>query len=110
MDGIELMRTLPGLADLPVIFLSVYGEGDTVARALEAGAADYLVKPFSPAGLAARVALALRRNAPPAPLRVGALVLDRARRRVTLARRALRLTATEYRLLHKLGDDARKPR
>ena len=106
VDGIELMRTLPGLADLPVIFVSAYGEGDTVARALEAGAADYIVKPFSPAELAARVALALRRHSPPASLRVGELVLDRAKRRVTLAGRALRLTATEYRLLHALSLDA----
>ena len=105
-DGIELMHTLPGLADLPVIFISAYGEGDTVARALEAGAADYIVKPFSPAELAARVALALRRHSPPAPYRVGALALDRAKRRVTLAGRALRLTATEYRLLHALILDA----
>ena len=40
VDGIKLMRTLPGLAEVPVIFVSAYGEGDTVARALEAGAAD----------------------------------------------------------------------
>ena len=105
-DGVELMRTLPGLADLPVIFLSAYGEGDTVARALEAGAADYLVKPFSPAELAARVALALRRQSPPAPFRVGELVLESAQHRVTLAGRVLRLTATEYRLLHALVLDA----
>ena len=65
VDGIELMRILPGLADLPVIFVSAYGEGDTVARALEAGAADYIVKPFSAAELAARVALALRRSPRP---------------------------------------------
>ena len=50
-DGIELMRTLPALADLPVIFVSAYGRGETIARALEAGAADYIVKPFSPAGV-----------------------------------------------------------
>ena len=106
VDGIELMRTLPGLADLPVIFVSAYGEGDTVARALEAGAADYIVKPFSPAELAARVALALRRQSPPAALRIGDLVFDRGKRRVTLAGRALRLTATEYRLLHALILDA----
>ena len=105
-DGVELMRTLPGLADLPVIFLSAYGEGETVARALEAGAADYIVKPFSPAELAARVALALRRQSPPAPFRVGELALDRARHRVTLAGRPLRLTATEYRLLEALSLDA----
>ena len=105
-DGIELMRNLPGLADMPVIFVSAYGEGDTVARALEAGAADYIVKPFSPAELAARVALALRRHSPPAPFRVGELALDRTKRRVTLAGRPLRLTATEYRLLDALSLDA----
>ena len=105
-DGVELMQTLPGLADLPVIFVSAYGEGDTVARALEAGAADYIVKPFSPAELAARVALALRRHSPPAPFRVGELALDRSKRRVTLAGRPLRLTATEYRLLDALSRDA----
>ena len=47
-DGIELMRTLPALADIPVIFVSAYGRGETIAQALEAGAADYIVKPFSP--------------------------------------------------------------
>ena len=106
VDGIELMRTLPGLAELPVIFVSAYGEGDTVARALEAGAADYIVKPFSPAELAARVALALRRQSPPAPFRIGELAIDRAKRRVTMAGRPVRLTATEYRLLHALSLDA----
>ena len=65
VDGVELMRTLPGFADLPVIFVSAYGEGETVARALEAGAADYIVKPFSSAELAARVALALRQQSRP---------------------------------------------
>ena len=106
VDGIELMRTLPGLADLPVIFVSAYGEGDTVARALEAGAADYIVKPFSPAELAARVALALRRQSPAAQFRIGELAFDRTKSRVTLAERPLRLTRTEYRLLHALSLDA----
>ncbi len=105
-DGIELLRTLPGLADLPVIFVSAYGRGETVARALEAGAADYLVKPFSPAELVARVGLALRRRTPPAPFVLGDLAIDRAKRRVTVAGRPVRLTATEYRLLHALSLDA----
>ena len=61
-DGIELMRTLPALADLPVIFVSAYGRGETIAQALEAGAADYIVKPFSPAELVARVGVALNRH------------------------------------------------
>ena len=106
VDGIELMRTLPALADLPVIFVSAYGRGDTVARALEAGAADYIVKPFSPAELVARVGLALRRRTAPAPFVLGDLAIDRAKPRVTVAGRPVRLTATEYRLLHALSLDA----
>ncbi len=105
-DGIELMRTLPALSDLPVIFVSAYGQGDTIARALEAGAADYIVKPFSPAELAARVGLALRRRSAPGPFVIGDLAIDRASRRVTLAGQPLRLTAIEYRLLHALSLDA----
>ena len=105
-DGIELMRTLPALADLPVIFVSAYGGGDTIARALEAGAADYIVKPFSPAELAARVRMALRRRAAPGSFLLGDLAIDRAKRRVTLAGRPVRLTAIEYRLLHALSLDA----
>ena len=46
-DGVELMQTVPGLSDLPVIFISGYGRDETIARALEAGADDYVVKPFS---------------------------------------------------------------
>ena len=103
VDGIELIRTLPGLAEVPVIFVSAYGEGDTVARALEAEAPDYIVKPFSPAELAARLALVLRRHARLAPFRVGELELDRTKRRVPLAGQATRLTATEYRLLEALS-------
>ena len=53
-DGIELMSRVPALSDLPVIFISAYGREETVARALEAGAADYLAKPFSPTELVAR--------------------------------------------------------
>ena len=51
-DGIELMRRVPELADRPVIFISAYGRDETIARALESGAADYIVKPFSPTELA----------------------------------------------------------
>ena len=47
-DGITLMRTVPEIADLPVIFISGYGRDETIARALEAGDDDYIVKPFSP--------------------------------------------------------------
>ena len=59
-DGIELMKRVPELADLPVIFISGYGRDETIAKALESGAADYIVKPFSPTELVARVQAALR--------------------------------------------------
>ena len=77
MDGIELMESVPELADLPVIFLSAYGRDQVIARALEVGAEDYVVKPFSPTELVARVQTVLRRRAasdlsePPEPYRRG---------------------------------------
>ena len=64
-DGIELMEATPELADIPVIFISAYGRDEAVARALERGAADYLVKPFSATELTARVQAALRKWAGP---------------------------------------------
>ena len=102
------MQTLPALAGLPVIFVSVYGREETVARALEAGAADYVVKRFSPGELVARVRAALRRETArePEPFRLGALVIDYALRRVTVAGRPVRLSATEYELLRVLSLDA----
>ena len=105
-DGIELMRTVPELADLPVIFISGYGRDETIARALEAGAADYIVKPFSPTELTARIRAALRRRADPEPFVLGDLAIDYDRRRVTVAGRAVELTATEYELLRVLSQGA----
>ena len=66
-DGIDLMATVPELAKVPVIFLSAYGRDQTIARALEAGAEDYIVKPFSPTELVARIQTVLRRRAAAAP-------------------------------------------
>ena len=107
-DGIALMETLPALSGLPVILISAYGRGDTVAKALEAGAADYIVKPFSPTELVARVKLALRRQTGPGrePFRLGDLAVDYEKRRVTVAGRPVHLTATEYGLLRALSLDA----
>ena len=105
-DGIELMARVPELADLPVIFISGYGRDETIARALEAGAADYIVKPFSPTELTARIRAALRRHAEPARFVLGELSIDYERRRVSVAGRVLDLTATEYELLRVLSLDA----
>ena len=105
-DGIELMATLPELADVPVIFISGYGRDETVARALEAGAADYLVKPFSATELAARVRAALRRTEDPDTFRHGTLEIDYGRRRASVAGREAELTATEFDLLRLLSLNA----
>ena len=105
-DGIELMQTVPELSDLPVIFISGYGRDETIARALEAGADDYVVKPFSPTELTARIRAALRRRSNPAPFVLGALAIDYDRRRVSVAGRPVTLTATEYELLRVLAQGA----
>ena len=105
-DGVELMRTVPELADLPVIFISAYGRDETIARALEAGADDYVVKPFSPTELTARIRAALRRRSNLAPFILGELAIDYDRRRVSVAGRPVTLTATEYELLRVLAEGA----
>ena len=102
-DGIELLEGVPGLADLPVIFISAYGRDETIAKALDAGAADYIVKPFSPTELTARVRAALRRRAGPEPFRLGELAIDYEQRRVSVAGRPVELTATEYEVLRVLS-------
>ena len=84
-------------------------------KALDAGAADYIVKPFSPTELTARVRAALRRRAEPEPFLLKDLAIHYDQRLVTLAGRPVELTATEYELLRLLalnagrGDDLRSP-
>ncbi len=115
VDGIELMQKLFQEARVPVIFLSAYGRDEVMARALDAGASDYVVKPFSPTELTARIRAALRRRAGPGrdqptePSVVGELTVDYARRRATLAGQRVPLTATEYRLLVELAIDLGTP-
>ena len=105
-DGIELMDTVPELADVPVIFISAYGRDETVAKALEKGAADYLVKPFSATELTARIQAALRKRAGPETFTLGGLAVDYEERRVTVGGRPVHMTATEYELLRLLTVNA----
>ena len=106
-DGIELMERLPEMAALPVIFISGYGRDETIARALDMGAIDYIVKPFSPTELAARVRAALRKqDESPEPFRLEDLSIDYEQRLVTVAGRAVKLTATEFSLLRALSVNA----
>ena len=105
-DGIALMGSVPELADLPVVFISGYGRDETIAWALKAGAADYLVKPFSPTELTARVGAALRRVSRPEPFALGELAIHYEERRVTVAGREVELTATEHEILRVLSLNA----
>ena len=108
-DGIELMKDILGAGDVPVIFLSAYGRDELIARAFDMGAVDYVVKPFSPTELAARIRAALRKRAasePSEPYVLGDLTIDYAERRVTLGGRPLPLIAMEYRLLAELSANA----
>ena len=111
-DGIDLMMGVFRISEAPVIFLSAYGQDDVIARAFEAGAADYIVKPFSPTELVARVKAALRRQedfyrvGTSEPYVYADLTIDYADRRVTLAGRPLHLTAKEYDLLFELSVNA----
>jgi DNA-binding response OmpR family regulator/signal transduction histidine kinase len=105
-DGIKLMEDVPELADLPVIFISAYERDETIARALEAGAADYIVKPFSPMELTARVRAALRHRAKHAAFELEGLSIDYGTRRVTVAGHPVKLTATEYEVLRVLSRNA----
>ena len=117
-DGIELMKDILEEADVPIIFLSAYGQDQVIARAFERGATDYVVKPFSPTELVARIRAALRRQAMPAqaeptePYVLGKLTINYPQREVTVAMRPVTLTAIEYRLLFELsvnaGDNAGK--
>ena len=105
-DGFKLMERVPELADVPVIFISGYGREETIASALESGADDYIVKPFSPVELTARVGAALRRRTGAEPFVLGELTIDYEQRLVRVAGRAVELTTTEYHLLRVLSLNA----
>ncbi len=111
-DGVEVMTDVIADPDLPVIFLSAYAHEEAIARALDAGAADYVVKPFAPVELSARIRAALRRREARVqahseePFVLGDLRIDYDRREVTLAGRPVHLTRLEYRLMRELSANA----
>ena len=108
-DGVDLMGDIFAVAEVPVVFLSAYGQHATMARAFEAGASDYIVKPFAPTELLARVKAALLkgegrgRTGQPAAYRRGDLAIDYSTRQVSLGGRPLQLTAKEYDILCALS-------
>ena len=111
-NGFELMTRISNVSDALVIFLSGHGGDANIARALELGAYDYILKPFSPTELVARIRAALRKRASPnsseyfEPYTLGDLTISYAERRVSVANEPTQLTATEYRLLVELAANA----
>ena len=112
VDGIELLKPIFQITDAPVIFLSGRDGERDVVRAFEMGADDYIVKPFSPTELAARIEAVLRRRAASdrtrthEPYALGDLTINYPERRVTVAGSPVQLTATEYKLLFELSVNA----
>jgi len=106
MDGTEVIRRIRGFSDVPVIVLSVRELMTDKVAALDAGADDYVTKPFGMEELLARARAALRRAGPDEPpqptLRYGGLEIDLARRLVTSGGEPVHLTPTEYALLEAL--------
>ncbi len=108
MDGLEVCRRLradAGTAGLPVIMLTAKGDEVDRVVGLEIGADDYIVKPFSPKEMLARVRAVLRRSRTPttgAPLAVGGIALDSATHRATVSGQPLTLTPKEFDLLRAL--------
>jgi two-component system KDP operon response regulator KdpE len=102
MDGVELCRQLRRRSQVPIVVLSVKGEERTKVQALDAGADDYVTKPFGMQELLARLRANLRRapdETPPAQFQAGDFKIDLDAHSVTVRGREVRLTPTEFDLL-----------
>ena len=111
IDGVEVTRRMREWSQIPIIILSVREQEQDKIAALDAGADDYLTKPFGTGELMARIRAAVRhstRNADEPLIEVNHLKVDLARRRVTLANQEIALTPTEYELLRILAQNIGK--
>jgi DNA-binding response OmpR family regulator len=109
IDGAQWLRMFRAISAAPVVIASARDDDPGIVAALDAGADDYLVKPYSIAQLDARLRAVLRRAAgqePIEPLRVGDLVIDDRAREATLAGELLELSRLEFDLLHHLAQHA----
>jgi two-component system KDP operon response regulator KdpE len=109
-SGTDVCRELRRWSSAPILVLSAVGEEKEKIDALDAGADDYVTKPFSGDELLARLRAALRRTGPSTEpvIEVGELRIDREKRSVTMAGEAISLTPTEYDLLRLLAENEGK--
>lgn len=109
-DGIDVLRLLRKLTDLPVVVLTARGDERTVVRALRGGADDYLVKPVRMAELLARMDTVARRRfrsaPPPESIVVDDVTVDLPRRQVTVAGQPIAFTTKEFDLVGALASRA----
>src|SRR5262245_29095902 len=106
IDGLEVCRRLREESAVPIIMLTARSTEEDRLEGLDLGADDYVIKPFSPRELAARVRAVLRRTRDAGdgpPIRLGALVVDPARHQVTADGNLLHLTPREFRLLEVMA-------
>jgi two-component system KDP operon response regulator KdpE len=105
-NGVDVCRSIREWSEMPIIVLSAVGDESEKVRALEAGADDYVTKPFGPDELIARLRAALRRTRAGVPaepvLRTDGLELDQAAHRVTVGGEEVHLTPIEFDLLRAL--------
>jgi DNA-binding response OmpR family regulator len=109
VDGATLLKMLRGVSQVPVVVITAQDDEGQIIRALDAGADDYVVKPFSADHLDARIRAVLRRTSAPdvtGPLVVGGLTVDPQTRDATLDGQALELSRKEFDLLHQLARKA----
>lgn len=105
MDGLDVLKELRRISDVPVIIATARGDETDRIVGLELGADDYVVKPFSVRELAARVRAVCRRRRVEPTVEAGRLVVDRGRRAVTVDGVAIDLTAKEFDLLAVLAEE-----
>ena len=111
MDGVEVTRRLREWTTIPIIVVSVREREDDKVAALDAGADDYLTKPFGVSELMARIRVAVRRSTQPdnePVFQTGGLTVDLAQRHVTVNGEPVTLTPTEYDILRTLVQHAGK--
>lgn len=106
VDGLTLISMIRAASEVPIIVITAQDDDPTTVRALDAGADDYVVKPFGTEHVAARIRAVLRRggrSGVPEPIRIGDLVIDEGTRTATLEGRPLELARREFDLLLALA-------
>ena len=107
IDGVEIVRQIRGESMVPIVMLTARGETPDKVAGLEAGADDYMVKPFEESELLARLKVRLRRApaAPAEPLKLGSIVIDQVAHTINRDGKVIPLTRLEFDLLVALAKD-----